>query len=184
MITLAAAVQPFVILGDAIWIDFVNTGRGTGPVLDRLVDHNTYLQWTRLEKLPPDDPPLPFPDIIEFRERLTGLAKAIGAQKQAPASAIHAINAILGQSTGYHQLTRVQGSYRTVFTPVRTSTAVDAIARSAAITLSDPEAIVRQCSGQACNLFFVDSSPNHSRRWCSGATCGKQLRVDRRRTVR
>lgn len=183
MITLAAT-QPFVILGDAIWIDFVNTGRGTGPVMDRLVDHNAYLQWTRLEKLPVDDPPVPFPDILEFRERLTSLAKAISAQKQAPASAIHAINAILAQSIGYHQLTRVQGSWRTVFTPVRTSVAMDAIARSAGITLSDPEAIVRQCSGPACTLFFVDSSPNHSRRWCSGATCGKQMRVERRRTAR
>lgn len=184
MITLAAAVQPFVILGDAIWIDFVNTGKGTGPVMDRLADHNAYLQWTRLEKLPPDDPPIPFPDIVEFRDRLTSLAKAISAQRQAPASAIHAINAILGQSAGYHQLTRVQGSWRTVFTAIRTAAAMEAIARSAAVTLSDPEAVVRQCSGAACTLFFVDSSPNHSRRWCSSATCGKQMRVDRRRTAR
>jgi predicted RNA-binding Zn ribbon-like protein len=176
--------QPFVILGDAIWLDFVNTARGTGPVADRLVDFNAYQQWTRLEKLPPDDPPLPFPDILEFRERLTSLAKAISGEKQAPASAIHAINAILAQSTGYHQLTRVQGSWRTVFTPVRTSVAMDAIARSAAITLSDPEAIVRQCSGPACTLYFIDSSPNHSRRWCSSATCGRQMRVERRRTAR
>ena len=183
MITLAVQ-QPFIILGDAIWLDFVNTSRGTGPVMDRLVDHAAYLQWTRLEKLTADDPPLPLPDILEFRERLTSLAKAVSAQRQAPASAIHAINAILGQTTGYHQLTRVQGSWRTVFSPVRTATAIDAIARSAAVTLSDPEAIVRQCSGPACTLYFVDSSPNHSRRWCSGATCGKQLRVDRRRTAR
>ena len=178
------APQPFVILGDAIWIDFVNTGRGTGPVLDRLTDHDAYLQWTRLEKLPADDPAAPFADILEFRERLTALARAVSLERQAPASAIHAINAILGQVTGYHQLTRVQGSWRTVFTPVRAAAALDAIARSAAVTLSDPEAIVRQCSGPACTLFFIDSSPNHSRRWCSSATCGKQLRVDRRRTAR
>ena len=183
MITLAAA-QPFVILGDAIWIDFVNTARGTGPVMDRLTDHDAYLQWTRLEKLPADDPAVPFPDILEFRERLTALARAVSMGKQAPASAIHAINTILGQGAGYHQLTRVQGSYRTVFTPVRAAAAMDAIARSAAVTLSDPDVIVRQCSGTACTLFFIDSSPNHSRRWCSGATCGKQLRVERRRTAR
>jgi predicted RNA-binding Zn ribbon-like protein len=180
----ATTAQSFVILGDAIWLDFVNTGRGTGPVRDRLVDHGTYLQWVHLEKLPPDDPPVPFPDILEFRERLTSLARAISAEKQAPASAIHAVNALLGQSTGYHHLTRVQGTWRTVFSPVRTATALDAIARSVATTLSDPEAIVRQCSGTGCTLYFVDSSPNHSRRWCSSATCGKQLRVDRRRTSR
>jgi predicted RNA-binding Zn ribbon-like protein len=178
------APSPFVILGDAIWLDFVNTARGTGPVGDRLLDPSTYQQWTRLEKLPPDDPPLSFADILEFRDRLTSLAKAVSAQRQAPASSIHAINAILAQSTGYHQLTRVQGSWRTVFTPVGTATAIDAIARSAAMTLSDPGAIVRQCSGAGCTLYFVDSSPNHSRRWCSSATCGKQMRVERRRTAR
>jgi predicted RNA-binding Zn ribbon-like protein len=183
VITLAVA-QPFVILGDAIWVDFVNTARGTGPVTDRLTDHDAYLQWTRLEKLTPDDPAIPFADLLEFRERLTSLAKAVSAEKQAPAGTIHAINAILGQTTGYHQLTRVQGTWRTVFSPVRTATAIDAIARSAAVTLSDPEVIVRQCSGTECTLYFIDSSPNHSRRWCSGATCGKQQRVERRRTAR
>lgn len=181
---MVATQQPFVILGDTVWLDFVNTARGTGPVLDRLVDHDAYLEWVRLEKLPPDDPPLPFADILEFRDRLTALAKAVSAQRQAPASAIHAINAILALTTGYHQLTRVQGTWRTVFSPLRNSTAVDAIARSAATILSDPEVVVRQCSGTACTLYFVDSSPNHSRRWCSSSTCGKQLRVERRRTAR
>ena len=179
-----AAVQPFVILGDAIWIDFVNTARGTGPVMDRLTDHDAYLQWARLEKLPADDPAVALADILEFRERLTSLARAVRLENQAPAGAIHAINAILAKGHGYHQLTRVQGSWRTVFTPVRAAAALDAIARSAAVTLSDPEAIVRQCSGTGCTLFFIDSSPNHSRRWCSSATCGKQLRVERRRTAR
>ena len=174
----------FVILGDAIWLDFVNTARGTGPAMDRLTEYNAYAQWARLEKLPLDDPPIPFAEIIEFRDRLTSLARAISAGRQAPATSIHAINAILAQSTGYHQLTRVQGSWRTVFSQVKAPSALDAIARSAATTLSDPEAVVRQCSGAACTLFFVDASPNHSRRWCSSATCGKQLRVERRRTAR
>jgi predicted RNA-binding Zn ribbon-like protein len=182
VITVAA--PPFVILGDAIWIDFVNTARGTGPVIDRLSDYAAYTQWARLEKLPLDDPPVAFPELMEFRDRLATLAKAVSSGRQAPASAIHAINAILAQSTGYHQLTRVQGSWRTVFTQVRASSALDAIARSAAVTLSDPEALVRQCSGAACTLYFVDRSPNHSRRWCSSATCGKQMRVERRRTAR
>ena len=184
MITMAAAAQPFVILGDAIWVDFVNTARGVGPTIDRLSDHNAYLEWTRLEKLAPDDPPVGFAEILDFRARLVSLAKAVSAGRQAPAGSIHAINAILAQTTGYHQLTRVQGSWRTVFSPLRNAAAMDAIARSAAVTLSNPEALVRQCSGAACTLYFIDTSPNHSRRWCSSATCGKQLRVDRRRTAR
>jgi predicted RNA-binding Zn ribbon-like protein len=175
---------PFVILGDAIWVDFVNTAHGTGPVVDRLVDYPAYVQWLRLERLPLEDPPVAFADLLEFRERLTALAKAVSAGRQAPATSIHAINTILAESTGYHQLTRVQGSWRTVFSPVGTATPLDAIARSAATTLSDPKAVINQCSGPGCTLYFVDTSPSHSRRWCSSSTCGKQMRVERRRTTR
>jgi predicted RNA-binding Zn ribbon-like protein len=174
----------FIILGDALWIDFVNTARGTGPVLDRMSTMDGYRRWVQVVKLLPDDPQVPFEEVIDFRDRLTALAEAVSRLRQAPAMSIHAINAVLGQTTGYHQLTRVQGSWRKVFTPLRPPTALEAIGRSAAATLSDPTAIVRQCSGTACTLYFVDSSPNHSRRWCSSATCGKQMRVDRRRTAR
>ncbi|MEO8199059.1 MAG: CGNR zinc finger domain-containing protein [Gemmatimonadota bacterium] len=174
----------FVILGDAIWIDFVNTSKGTGPVLDRLGSMEAYRRWVQVVKLIPDDPQIPFEEIIDFRDRLTALAHAIGSSRQAPAVSIHAINAILAQTTGFHQLTRVQGNWRSVFTPLRPPTALDAVGRSAAATLADVNAVVRQCSGPGCTLYFVDNSPNHSRRWCSSATCGKQMRVDRRRTAR
>jgi predicted RNA-binding Zn ribbon-like protein len=174
----------FVILGDALWIDFVNTAKGTGPVLDRLGSIEAYRRWVQIEKILPDDPEALFDDVLEFRERLTVLAHAISHARQAPAMSIHAINTIMARTSGYHQLTRVQGSWRTVFTPLRPAMALDAIARSASLTLADTDAVVRQCSGPACSLYFVDTSPNHSRRWCSSTTCGKQLRVDRRRTAR
>lgn len=174
----------FVLLGDAIWVDFVNTTRGTGPVRDRLRDLAAYREWVKLQKLPLDEDSLLFEEIIEFRQRLTALALAVSAGRQAPATSIHAINSILAQTTGYHQLTRVQGSWRTVFSLVRPSPAIDAIARSAAATLIDPNAILRQCSGASCTLFFVDTSAHHARRWCSSATCGQKMRVERRRSAR
>ena len=176
--------QDFVILGDAIWVDFVNTARGTGPVLDRLRSMEAWKRWIQLEKLPHDEGVMELGEILEFRERLTVLAQSLARERQAPSVSIHAINAALAHTTGYHQLTRVRGTWRTVFTPVHPATTFDAIARSAATTLADPGAVLRQCSGLACTLYFVDITPNHSRRWCSSTTCGKQLRVERRRTAR
>jgi len=176
--------QEFVILGDAIWIDFVNTARGTGPVLDRLRSMESWKRWIDLEKLPPDAGTMELSEILELRERLAALAQSLSRERQAPSTSIHAINGVLAHSTGYHQLTRVRGSWRSVFTPARPATPIDAIARSASNTLADPAAIVRQCSGVACTLYFIDVSANHSRRWCSSATCGKQLRVERRRSAR
>ncbi|MEP7326037.1 MAG: CGNR zinc finger domain-containing protein [Gemmatimonadota bacterium] len=174
----------FVILGDAIWVDFVNTARGTGPVLDRLRSMEAWKRWIDLEKLPADQGTMELSEILEFRDRLSALAQSLARERQAPSTSIHAINGVLAHTTGYHQLTRVRGTWRSVFTPSHPVTPIDAIARSAAATLSDPAAIVGQCSGAACTLYFIDISANHSRRWCSSTTCGKQHRVERRRTVR
>lgn len=174
----------FIILGDAIWVDFVNTARGTGPVVDRLSGPDAWRAWIALEKLPPDDTTRPFTEILELRERLTALAQALSRERQAPAASIHAINAVLAKAPGCHQLTRVRGTWRTLFAPVRPPTAFDAIARSAANTLSDPAAVVRQCSGPGCSLFLVDTSTSHSRRWCRMETCGKRMRIERRRSAR
>jgi len=174
----------FIILGDAIWVDFVNTARGTGPVLDRLTSQEAWREWVALEKLPADGNTLEIGEILEFRDRLTALAQSLSRERQAPAASIHAINGVLAHAAGYHQLTRVRGTWRSVFTPVRPPTAFDALARSAAATLADPTAVVRQCSGPGCTLFFVDTSASHSRRWCRIETCGKKMRVERRRTAR
>lgn len=174
----------FILLGDAIWIDFVNTTRGTGPSTDRLNDVAAYHRWIKAQKLSSDADQQPFDEVLAFRDRLTALAEALSRGKQAPTSSIHAVNAVLVRTTGHNQLTRVGGEWRTKFVPLKPAAAIDAIARSVAGTLSDPAAVVRQCSGPDCTLFFVDTNPNHVRRWCRMAVCGVKLRIERRRNPR
>lgn len=175
----------FTLLGDAIWLDFVNTRRGTGDdVTDRLTDPAAYHRWIKAEKLAPDGEQMSFDDILLFRDRLEALAQALSADRQTPSASIHALNAILAESTGALQLVRVGGQWQVRFTPQRPVATLDAIARSAAATLSDPAAVVRECSGEDCNLFLVDTTPNHNRRWCSAATCGRRHRIERRRSSR
>ena len=128
----------FILLGDAIWIDFVNTARGTGAVLDRLVDPAAYYRWVKAEKLASDDDSVSFEDVLRLRDRLTLLATSLADEHQIPAAAIQAVNAALATNPGFHQLTRVRGTWRMQFTPLRPATALDAVARSVAATLSDP----------------------------------------------
>jgi predicted RNA-binding Zn ribbon-like protein len=44
---------------------------------------------------------------------------------------------------------------------------------------------LRRCAGAGCGWFFLDTTRNHSRRWCDPADCGNRARVraytDRRR---
>ncbi len=173
----------FTLLGDAVWLDFVNTARGREPEpADRLPNPAALERWARtqcMDWFPEDEPCLD--EALLFRERLTALAEALHAQLQPPAGAITAINEQLARNGGHHQLTRVSGEWQLRFAPVRRPTLLQAIAGSAATGLAHPLLVVRQCAGLSCSLFFTDDTPNQGRRWCSAAVCGRQVTVERRR---
>jgi len=60
------------------------------------------------------------------------------------------------------------------------------IARSAADLLTSRELLarVRQCAGDGCDWLFMDSTRNHSRRWCVMSDCGNRAKVRRHRQRR
>jgi predicted RNA-binding Zn ribbon-like protein len=172
----------FTLLGDAIWLDFVNTARGrtTAPP-DLLADDAALLRWTLAQRLHPDGEKPELAEALRLRERLGALAEALHRGLQPPAGSIAAINEQLALDQGCHQLTRVSGAWRLRFSPERRPLVLQAIARSAAATLADPLLAVRQCAGPDCSLFFTDDSPTQSRRWCDQALCGRDVRIERRR---
>ncbi len=173
----------FTLLGDAVWLDFVNTscGRVHSPP-DLLSDASALARWARAQSLDWDEECVPsFNEALKFRQRLTSLAEALHAGQQPPTGSITAINEQLSRHSGHHQLTRVSGEWQLRFAPVQRPTLLLAIAASAAEVLSHPLLLVRQCAGQNCSLFFTDDSPNERRRWCSSAVCGREVTIERRR---
>lgn len=175
------AASEFTLLGDAVWLDFVNTARGRTPSPPDLIpDADAYARWSRAQQLEPGAG-VPMAAVRAFRDHLTRLAEALHAGLQPPAGAIAAINTRLARCSGSHQLTRVNGSWHLRFAPDRPLAPLEAIARSAAMSLTDREAVVRQCAGETCSLFFTDSTPGQGRRWCDPALCGLGVRVERRR---
>ncbi len=170
----------FILLGDAIWLDFVNTACGrTDPPVDRLPDADAYQRWTGTLQLRADDHD--FAGVLRIRSGLTALAAALDRGERPPAPAISIINDLLRQSEGAEQLTRADGEWRLQFAPGAPPAALIAVARSAALTLGDPLLLVRQCAGADCSLFFTDDSVSQGRRCCSPDTCGRTARVERRR---
>jgi len=178
------ATPEFTLLGDAVWLDFVNSARGREPdPPDLLPDADAWARWSRAQELDPGaDPAMSL--VRAFREQLTALAEALHAGIQPPSAAITAINGQLTGWSGSHQLTRVNGSWRIRFAPSRPLRTLEAIARSAAATLADQAAIVRRCAGDTCTLFFTDVTSTGSRRWCDPSVCGRNGRVERRRGAR
>lgn len=54
------------------------------------------------------------------------------------------------------------------------------VARSAADLLTSGGLVrVRECANDTCGWLFVDSSKNHSRRWCSMSDCGNRAKARR-----
>lgn len=175
----------FILLGDAVWVDFVNTARGRQrDPPDTLGDAAAYHRWSKAEKLTSDADDVPWGDVLAFRDRLLAVAAALADNRQPPSSAIHEVNRILARSGGHRQLTRVGGTWHLGFTPERTPTALEAIAASAAQSLASPEMHVRQCRAGACTLYFVDRSPGQGRTWCSADAEVHGEPIDRRRALR
>jgi len=172
----------FTLLGDAVWLDFINTAATPPGARDLLPDLPAYHRWTKASKLVSDADHVSLEEVRSFRSQLAYLAAALTEDRQPRSSVIQAINEILARAGGHQQLLRVKGAWRTRFTPGRHAHALEAVANSVALTLSESAARVRRC--ESCTLFFADYSPNHSRRFCSAATCGKRLRVERRRSDR
>jgi predicted RNA-binding Zn ribbon-like protein len=169
-------------LGDAIWLDFVNTARGRTPAPpDLLPDDAAILRWADAQSLHSSHEPPFLGEALLLRDRLTALAEALDSGLQPPACAITAINEQLAREPGCHQLTRTGGEWQLRFAPSRRPPLLSAIAQSAAATLAEPLVYVRRCAGEGCSLFFTDDSPNQSRRWCNPAVCGREIRVERRR---
>ncbi len=175
----------FILLGDALWLDLVNTARSrTHDRADRLQSPADYHRWTKSEKLASDADAVAFEEVLEVRERLTGLAASLAAGRRAPAASVDALNRAQARHPGRAQLIRSAGRWALHLAPEGSLKALDAVAWSAATTLSDPQAAVRECAGATCDLFFLDRTPGHTRRFCSPATCGQAARVERRRRPR
>lgn len=175
----------FILLGDALWLDFVNTARGRGfEPTERLTNSADYHRWTKAEKLVPDADATGFREVLALRERLTALALALAAGRQVPAAAVDALNAMLAEQVGHAQLVRRSGRWALHVVPDRPLTALEAVAWSAASTLGDALARIHECAGDSCSLLLMDRTPDHSRQFCSPASCGSRGQVERRRRAR
>jgi predicted RNA-binding Zn ribbon-like protein len=47
------------------------------------------------------------------------------------------------------------------------------------LLLSDDRKYLRECGGHDCDWLFLDTSRNHSRRWCDMKTCGNRAKARR-----
>jgi len=174
----------FLLLGDALWLDFVNTAATPPGPSDTLTDPAAWLRWTKAVQVEAESSQKAFSQALEFRGRLVALARALDQGRGPAPSVIEAVNTRLKALEGREQLVRIGGSWRLRFAPGRPPSALEAIAQSAAQLLADPLILTRQCANPDCGLYFADDTLNQSRRWCSRTLCGQRGRIERRRGTR
>ena len=171
----------FLLLGDALWLDFVNTARGRGPVADRLPDAAAYHRWAKATRIGSDADVTPFQHVRRFRSRLIELADALHAGAAAPSAVVSSLNQLLERAHGREQLTREGGAWKLRFSAAAVPEGLVAIAHSVAATLSDGAVEVHECAAEECTLFFAVPKGALERRWCSLEPCGRETHVERRR---
>lgn len=173
----------FILLGDALWLDFSNTAPFLPHRHDKLPDAGSYHRWSKAVKLNPEGDS-EFEAVRQFRDSLLTLAQCLDGGRTPSSALIQTINGHLTHVEGTESLLRVGGAWRLRFHPLRPPTPLEAMAASAAATLANPLANVRRCTAPDCGLYFADHTPQQNRRWCSPARCGHRGRVERRRASR
>jgi predicted RNA-binding Zn ribbon-like protein len=174
--------ESFVWRGNHPLLDFLNTEViREGRRADLLTSPKALRAWMAHAGIPvawPRDEAGIFGEAIVFRAHLRDLAEALAAGREVPAASLRAINEALGQQRGRFQVKAGPTGCGQVFVPDLKPGPLLGLALAASDLLChhDP-GLVRQCQSGACILFFLDTSKNHKRRWCSMQACGNRAKA-------
>ena len=128
-------------------------------------------------------PPVARTLLVEALRLRDAAARAVGAWTQGtliPDDALLALNRVMEARTVGLRLGGGGGVHRVepVVTLTGTLGLLAPVAIAAAQLLAEGDATrVRRCDAPGCGLWFLDTSKNGSRRWCSMARCGNRAKV-------
>jgi predicted RNA-binding Zn ribbon-like protein len=192
----------FELTGGILCLDFVNTLDdrpsdhpkellGSYVDLVRFAEDTGTLPLTEVERLftlseaAPEKARRVLADAVELREAMFAVFSAVIAKRAAPTAALATLNGYIQLAAQRTILAPTKGGFGWRFDSYgRSGAGFDAmlwpIIRSAADLLaSDNLAFVRACSSPTCRWFFLDTSKNHRRRWCSMKLCGNRTKVQK-----
>jgi predicted RNA-binding Zn ribbon-like protein len=124
---------------------------------------------------------------LELREAVYRIFQSLIKNSTPSAADLKTLNVELARALGRMQVEpRKDGhgfAWGWVEDPVELDGPLGPIAHSAANLLAAEVGVSRlhQCGGDNCGWIFLDSSRNHSRRWCDMRDCGNRAKVRRHR---
>jgi predicted RNA-binding Zn ribbon-like protein len=118
---------------------------------------------------------------IEIREAFFGAFDSLARGKAAPPQDMALIEGAALEAMQHRRLLRSNRGYAWQWSePNNPDRILWSIAQSAAELLTSPELNrVRECEAPDCVWLFLDTSRNHTRRWCDMNVCGNREKARR-----
>ena len=189
--------EPFDIDTGVLCLDFVNTldGRVDPLPRERLSDYTRLLAFAQQAGAlddagaallaqsaaqRPDDAAAALARALDLREALFRLFRALTSGGSPADADLAAVNAAQADASVHGAVTRA--GERFVWTWDADPRALDRplwpiVSDAVALLLHGDLGRLRQCAAHDCAWLFLDTSRNHSRRWCSMSSCGNRAKV-------
>jgi len=193
--------QEFILVGNALWLDFVNTKIvADGKPADLLGSFDDLAAWLSEAKIPIASHSWTaiqqrslLGSARKFRDTLRQIAEQVYAKKEPSQSQVDQVNQVLACKWSSPRLEkagrRFQRNYASKLE--HPEQILVPIAESVLDLLCEGDLkLIKKCGNKDCILYFYDSTKNHKRRWCSMDACGNRMKVaaywerQRRRTNR
>jgi predicted RNA-binding Zn ribbon-like protein len=191
---------PVKLIGGRLCLDFVNTvggrERAGAPIRDKIATYEELLAWSvlatmdrrragvlaRLAAREAPEAANVLARAIRLREAIYRIFKcAVESRRPAEADA-DVLRHELSIARAHQRLAAQGGRFLWTF-PERPD-ALDRILwdlplSAAELLISGDLTKLRQCAGEECGWFFLDTSRNHRRQWCAMQDCGNRAKVRR-----
>lgn len=184
--------KPFAFDSGNLALDFLNTRKGVGPdASDGASSPAALLEWlvsaglltgVHLEELraSPPEARILLAEAHRLRQEIRAAVDAMTRGQPAPERSLMTLNRVLESRSASLQIIRHDTGLALVEAmeagPVRSL--LSPVAEAAAHLLVDGDATrIRQCHADDCGWWFVDTSKNGLRKWCSMARCGNRAKA-------
>ncbi|MGZ5940722.1 MAG: CGNR zinc finger domain-containing protein [Rhizomicrobium sp.] len=183
-------------------LDFVNTigGIRSGTHDDKLASYEDLLSWAvmsgtlaparraalaALARKQPRVAESALTNAKAIRESMHAVFLALVHGKSPPRTDLAAMNASIGDVMAHARIHRHGDDYEWGWDDAVTLDApLWPVLRAAGdLLVSGRTARLRECASESCGWLFLDTSKNHSRRWCDMKGCGNRAKVRRYRGV-
>lgn len=185
--------------GNWLCLDITHTldERSSGRPVELLHDYCDLVAWgifqhlltedeaqrlLRIAEKKPDEARRTLERAIEAREAMYRLFYAISEEEDPDTHDLALLNELLAEAMSRACLVQKEGGYVWDWQAGENDLYVLLwqVVRSAADLLTSEKLHdVRACAADDCRWLFLDTSKNHSRRWCNMETCGNQAKARR-----